>query len=461
MTTISRRRLLGAAGAAGLLAASGAWRYPTQGAMGETPPDGPPEPADPLHSGIEHVVVVMMENRSFDHFLGWLPGANGAQDPVTPRYPDDEGTLQPNHRLRDPMGCAHPDPDHSYAGGRFQLHGGAMDNFARGRSDSFAIGFYGQADRPFMSSLARHYTTADAYFCSFLGPTWPNRMFLHAGQTERLANRNSTATIPTIWDQLNQPGGPTGRYYHSDVPFLALWGGRYRRISAPYEQFLADAAAGRLPNVAYLDPRFIGAGHGAGNDDHPKAHIGAGDAFLADVFHALSQGPGWERTVLVVNYDEWGGFYDHVVPPRVTPGIPFGTRPAGGVDRDLVNGRVLLGFRVPCIIASPFTRSPDPTRPVIDHRLYDHTSVLKLIEWRWRLRPLTQRDGSVRRTDPGNLAAALRFGSPDASVPPAMPHPRAPLLASCRRAHAAAVAGDEDDTWTPIADRAVAHGWDL
>jgi phospholipase C len=463
MTTITRRRLLGAVGAAGVWAASGAWRHPSLGEVERALPGNPWVPVDPARSGIEHVVVVMMENRSFDHFLGWLPGANGAQDTSRRRYPDRQGRLHANYHLADPMGCAHPDPDHSYAGGRFQLHGGAMDNFARGRNDTFAIGFYGEADRPFMSALARHYTTCDAYFCSFMGPTWPNRLFLHAGQTERLGNRNARATVPTIWDQLNQPGGPTGRYYYSDVPFIGLWGGKYRRISAPYQQFLADAQAGTLPNVAYLDPEFIGAGKGRGNDDHPRAHIGAGDAFLGDVFHALSHGPGWQHTVLIVTYDEWGGFYDHVAPPRVTPGIPLGAQPGSDVDRDMVNGRVLLGFRVPCIVASPFSRSWDPRRPVVDHRLYDHTSVLKLIEWRWRLRPLSQRDASTQPTDPGNLADALRLASPDASVPPGIPRPKPPVLASCGSPHAqAALAAEaDDDTWTPILEVARQHGWNL
>jgi len=107
--------------------------------------------------------------------------------------------------------------------------------------------------------------------------------------------------------------------------------------------------------VAFVDPSFVGSGAGRGNDDHPRAHIGAGDAFLSEVFHTLSSGPGWERTVLLVTYDEWGGFYDHVVPPRVTPGIPIGTAPASGPDRDVVDGRVLLGFRVPCVVASTTT----------------------------------------------------------------------------------------------------------
>jgi len=162
MTDLSRRRLLGAAGAAGFLAATGGWPASRRrGAAATTAPAATagvlPLPAD---SGIDHIVVVMMENRSFDHFLGWLPGANGAQDTTTPRYPDADGKRHPNHHLTDPRGCGQGDPDHSYAGGRFQLHAGAMDNFARGHNDTHAIGFYAEADRPFMSALARHFIRA-------------------------------------------------------------------------------------------------------------------------------------------------------------------------------------------------------------------------------------------------------------------------------------------------------------
>jgi phospholipase C len=452
---ISRRRLLAGAGAGavGLLAGGAAWRRAgSAAAAGGSGAGG---------AGIEHIVVVMMENRSFDHFLGWLPGADGVQDPTTPRFPDQEGTLRPNHHLTDPMGCGHPDPDHSYDGGRFQRNGGAMDNFARGHNDDYAIGFYTEADRPFMAALARHYTTCDAYFCSFLGPTYPNRLFLHSAQTDRIRNGPEPTAMPTIWDQLNTPGGPTGRYYYTDVPFLGLWGTRYRSISLPYEEFLADAAAGRLPDVAHVEASFLGFGEGHGNDDHPHAHIGAGDAFLSEVFHALADGPGWERTVLIVTYDEWGGFYEHVPPPRVTPGVPIGGDPASGVDHDLVDGRALLGFRVPCIVASPFSRGPDPAQPRIDRTLHDHTSILQLIEWRFGLTPLTARDASTRPGDPRSLLTALRLDAPNPDVPAAIPRVSPPPASAtgCPPAAHAVAAADDEDTWAQLADVARHHGW--
>jgi phospholipase C len=160
------------------------------------------------------------------------------------------------------------------------------------------------------------------------------------------------------------------------------------------------------------------------------ADIRAGDAFLSEVFHAVSSGPLWDKTVLVVNYDEWGGFFEHVPPRRVTAGVPIGTSPSSGPDTDLdAEGRTLTGLRVPCIVASPFTRG-SPARPSVDHGFFDHTSVLKLIEWRWGLDPLSARDASTAPTDPDNLATALEFARPDPSVP-ALPRLAPFLSAGC------------------------------
>lgn len=262
---------------------------------------------DPLGSGIEYVVVVMMENRSFDHVLGWLPGSDGRQRGL--RYADPAGIVRRTYPLvPDYTGCGHPDPDHSYEGGRIQYAGGAMDGFLKSGNDVYGIGFYTEDDRPFANTLARHYLTLDRSFCSILGPTFPNRLFLHAAQTDRLSNT----------------------FAHADI----------RR----------------------------------------------GDAFLAQAFHAVANGPGWPSTVFIVTYDEWGGFFDHVAPPRATA--------PNTVDQDLVAGKAPLGFRVPTIVASPWTRG-DANAPSIDSGVADHTSILKLIEWRWGWPPLTARDASA------------------------------------------------------------------
>src|SRR4051794_23434635 len=355
-------------------------------------------------SGIDHIVVVTMENRSFDHLLGWHPTANGEQAGLS--YPDETGALVPTAPLApDFTGCGHPDPDHSWQGSRISYAGGAMNGFLlAGQNDNYAIGYYGEADRAFFNALALEYTTFDNFFSGILASTYPNRIFLHAAQTDRLDNTLDLSTLPTIWDRLAEKG-VSARYYFSDVSFLWLWGAKYLPISASYADFLADAAAGTLPSVSYVEPRFLGEEEGLSGDDHPHADIRTGDAFLADTFSAVASGPDWDSTVLIVTYDEGGGFFDHVAPPRATA--------PNGVDPDLVNGKALLGFRLPVVVASPFTRG-DRANPLVNSTLFDNTSILKLIEWRWNLRPLTARDAS---TDIGNLATALDVQSPNPTIP--------------------------------------------
>src|SRR5438093_10279650 len=323
---INRRDFLRTAAGVSGGAALGRFGWPTLQAAGTSrdlllPP--------PSRSGIEHIVVVMMENRSFDHLLGWLPNADGRQAGLV--YEDAADIPHETHALApDYTGCPHPDPDHSYGGGRVQYDGGNMDGFLRsGSNDDYAIGYYVEADQPFYSALARNYTTLDRYFCSILGPTFPNRIFLHAAQTDRLSNTPQLATMPTIWDRL-AARRVSARYYFSNLPVLGLWGLKYLPISRFYLEFLLDASTGNLPAVSFLDPRFTTTDDGTGNDDHPHADIRSGDAFLAQTFHAVANGPGWPRTLFIVNYDEWGGFFDHVAQPRATA--------PNTVDLDLVAG---------------------------------------------------------------------------------------------------------------------------
>jgi len=293
-----------------------------------------------------------------------------------------------------------------------------MDGFLRaGTNDDFAIGYYVEEDRPFFNALARTYTTCDRFFAAIMSETYPNRVFQHAAQTDRLQNTLDPSTLPTIWDRLAEKG-VSARYYFSDVPFLALWGAKYLPIMRPYDEFLADAADGSLPSVAFVDPRFINDETGTSGSDHPHADIRVGDAFLADTFNAVAASPNWSSTVFIVTYDEWGGFFDHVPPPRAAA--------PNDVDPDIVNGKVLLGMRVPVVVASPFTRG-DSNSPRVVSTVFDHTSVLKLIEWRWHLKPLTLRDAS---SDVGNLLEVLDLDHPDVVVPP-LPHPIAPLIVPC------------------------------
>jgi phospholipase C len=268
--------------------------------------------------------------------------------------------------------------------------------------------------------LARNFTTLDNYFCAILAPTFPNRIFMLAAQTDRLADTLSLINLPTIFDRLIR-AGIKARYYYSNVPFLALWGLKYIFISRTYDDFLSDAASGRLPAVSYVDPRFSILDNDTGNDDHPHSNIQRRESFLAETFNAVASGPAWSSTVLVVTFDEWGGFFDHVPPQRVV--APNNVDP----DIDMVTGKVLLGFRVPTIVASPWTLNTNPNSPVVNSTLFDHTSILKLIEWRWGLNPLTARDAS---SELGNLATTLDFANPNPQAPP-LPEPPPPASSPC------------------------------
>jgi phospholipase C len=345
------------------------------------------------------------------------------------------------------QGCAYLDPDHSWEGGRTQYNNGAMDGWLRAHSDLFSIGYYQRPDRPFFNEFAASFTTLDRYFCSILAETFPNRFFMHAAQTPTLHNVPTESgitdpqTMPTIWDRL-AAAGVSGRYYFSDTPFLALWGDRYLPISRPYAQFLVDAATGLLPAVSFVDPRFLDEGSGSSGDDHPHADLRVGDAFLSQTFHAVASGPKWANTVFIVTYDEWGGFFDHVAPPRSVA--------ANTVDPPDANGDVLLGMRVPVVVASPWSRAG--AAPRVNSELFDHTSILKLIEWRWNLPNLTARDAASSNIT--NLVHALDLAHPSLIVP-SLPTLLTPIVNICVPPPAAAA----DNPWLALQRSPLMRGW--
>ncbi|MGZ4777471.1 MAG: alkaline phosphatase family protein [Oryzihumus sp.] len=424
--TLTRRQLLGAAGASGLAVTAGATRWWPDGAA-----DAAAALPAPAQSGIEHVVVVMMENRSFDHFLGWLPGADGKQAGLT--FTDRKGVKHQTHHLQQFDSCGFEDPDHSYEGGRIQLNGGRCDGFLKsGLNDLEAIGYYTDADLPFYAGAARDWTTFDRYFSAVMAETYPNRFYMHAAQTDRLHNNTSMCQLPTIWDRLKAKG-VSGKYYFSDVPFTALWYGAHADISVHFAEFLTDAATGTLPAVSFVDPRFQDEASGTSNDDHPHADVRAGQDFLNQVYDAVRNGPGWDKTVLLINYDEWGGFYDHVAPVHA-PDVSAKTS--------------LRGFRVPCLMISPMAR-----RKHISHATYDHTSILKMIEWRWGLKALTPRDAKAR-----NIAEALDFSSaPDLSSPTYS----VPAFTPAGCTPSAKESGAETAEWGDLRELALKLGWRL
>jgi len=332
-----------------------------------------------------------MENRSFDHFLGWLPGADGKQAGLT--YADKRGIAHPTHTLApDFQGCTYHDPEHGYLESRVAYNHGKCDGFLRaGGNDLYAIGYYRRRDLPFLGAAAPAWTVCDRYFAPIMGPTMPNRMYLHAGRTDRTTDLPVPSRLRTIWDALAERG-IAGRYYRRNFSFLGLWGTRYLPITRSFADFQRDCRAGRLPSVAYIDPAYTLPVLGLGSDDHPPADIRAGEWFLSQVYRAVTTGPAWPRTLLVITFDEWGGFFDHVPPAHAPDVNPLHS---------------LRGFRVPTLLISPFAR-----RGHVDHHVYDHTSVLKLIEWRFGLPALSARDAQA-----SNLATALDFGRHNTRAP--------------------------------------------
>jgi phospholipase C len=428
--TTSRRNLLRAGVGIAALAGAGGVAAAAPALAGSTRASASTLPSDPRTSGIDHIVVVMMENRSFDHFVGWTKGADGKQAGLT--YTDKAGVAHATQHLTEFQGCGFNDPDHSFEGGRVELNGGRCDGWLRaGTNDAFSIGYYQSADLNFYGRAVPQWTTFDRYFSPTMAETYPNRFYQHSAQTDRTHNSTVTATMPTIWDRLAD-AGVSRRYYFSDVPFLALYGSKYVPISSPFSQFLTDAAAGTLPAVSFVDPKFLDEGSGSSADDHPHADIRAGQAFLNSIYKAVTSGPKWSRTALVINYDEWGGFFDHVAPGSAPDARP-----------DLGTG--LRGFRVPCVLISPRAR-----RGYVSHNTYDHTSVLKMIEWRFGLKSLTVRDAAA-----ANLAEVLDFKSAPNLTAPSYPVPSFVGL-PC----ADGVPGDEEE-WSQLAPIASSLGYSV
>ena len=389
-----------------------------------------PRLPQPQQSGIDRLVVVMMENRSFDHMMGWVPGADGRQAGLV--YTDKGGVAHSTFALApDYQGCSHPDPDHSYEGGRIQFNGGACDGWLRsGTNDEYAIGYYTEPDLPFFAGATRHWTVCDRFFSATMGPTFPNRFYLHCAQTDRMTNSFDLSTLPTIWDRLARDR-VSAQYYFSDVPFLALWGAKYVSTARHISSFFEACRSGRLPEVSFVEPRFIEESSGISNDDHPHADVRDGQVFQNLIYSAVTDGPMWRNTMIVFLYDEWGGFFDHVPPTSA---------PTSSIDRAAGNRDGLRGFRVPAMIVAPFAR-----RGYVAHTVFDHASVLRFIEWRWRLDPLTDRDATAN-----NLAEELDFSSRSLAAPLYPMHPGP---------HATFCAPFEPDKWDAIRRMAASYGF--
>jgi phospholipase C len=363
-----------------------------------------PSPRTP----VEHLVVVMMENRSVDHYLGWYGAENDDFDSTQQgAYRDlrqgEDGPLvstEPWGRAgrANFHGRGFADPSHGWTGGRAERNGGACDGWLHPvtGNDEFTLSYYDPDDIPVWAGLTRDYQAYDRWFCSLLGPTQPNRYYLHSAQSGGLKNNDLPPQLaeehpewalgwdwPTIWT-LADTYGLSARYYYSNLPQIAFWGARHLHHASPVAEFYAAAAAGALPQLSIIDPWYI-APSGISNDDHPHADIRLGQAFISDIVEAFATSPCYRKGALVVTYDEWGGFWDHVDPPQVPDDRATPDEPGGEQDFGQV------GFRIPSTIMSPWTRARAGKGNRVDHTTYEHASILRFVSENWGLPYLTTR----------------------------------------------------------------------
>jgi phospholipase C len=383
----------------------------------------------PSNLPIDHFVVLMMENRSFDHYFGWLAGQADAVQDIS--YVNPEGESVPTRHFTtlgtggvEYKGCGHPDPGHGWNSGRVQLRDGFM---AEGSgNDEYALTYFNRGELGFIHDAAKQYTCYDRFFCSILSSTWPNRYYKWSAQAGgKKTNDPPIGSAGNQWETIFDRAignGLTARYYNSDLPFSAVWGSRGAAWTNPITRYYEDCAAGTLPNIAFVDPPFRdgGGGDGLSADEHPLGDVRLGQAFMSDVVNAFVQSPNYQRGALFVIYDEWGGFFDHVRPPRV---------PDDFESRDPEEDFGQMGFRIPAVAVSPFARgraSSSSDRFRVDHGTYGHESILKLIAYRFGLGNLTKRMAYSR-----NIGRSFNWKRPDFE-PPDLPSPPEIVTQPCQ-----------------------------
>ena len=327
---------------------------------------------------IDHIVVLMMENRSFDHMLGYLKlvaghaDVDGLEIGMANKY---KGKTYPAHHLNITVLNDQQDPCH---GGKCVVdqlkdnNGGFVSNFAATSKDPYigvVMGYYNQDDLPAYDHLAQEFMICDRWFSSVPGATFPNRLYALAGQADKSKDNKKIPIYdkPTFVRHLDKKKISWRWYVHDKlltlrITTLRLIDGKYR-FSDNYKKFnsdfFKDAAEGKLPAVSWIDPNFVDFGSADANDDHPPADIVAGQDLVLKTYHALINSPLWSKTLFIIVYDEHGGFFDHVAP--------------GKAEDDDPNFRS-YGLRVPAIIVSPWVG-----RGQVSHTLFDHTSIIKTI----------------------------------------------------------------------------------
>ncbi len=407
---------------------------------------------------IEHVVILTQENRSFDHYFGSYRGVRGFSDASAAFQQSDPantanspiGKLLPFHLDTSKANAAcTPDISHDWVPQHQSWDNGKMDGFVSSRlainsnDATLTMGYYTRADIPYYYSLADAFTICDNYFCSVIGPTDPNRLYTMAASLDpdgknggpvlqtivfNRAAMNGRLTYTTMPEQL-QARGISWKVYSSPDENVA---GRllsdnvlsyFKNFQDPASvlhqnafgpqfpaDFLSDIVSGNLPQVSWLIGSIL-------TSDHPPAPSLFGESILSLIVSALMANPLlWAKTVLLVNYDENGGFFDHVAPVTAPAGTPGEYVTAAAVPDPTVvgspaiNGPIGLGFRVPMLIISPFSRGG-----FVSSDLFDHTSVLRFLETRFGAE--VPNLSAWRRATVGDLTSAFNFKDPDQSSP--------------------------------------------
>jgi phospholipase C len=437
---LSRRAVLGGAlaGAAAIGLSPG--RATAAAARAALPP-GPgtlPNPKAPAGTDqipqISTIVIVMLENHSYDNILGMMRGRGDGfalgkhRRPLASNpWPNDSVVPPPSkdavvHAFPMPNPCqVDAKPSNTWEAFHVSYAHGRNNGFVKSQSGPVSMGYVKPSTLPFTNSLAATFPVCDRYFCSVGAQTYPNRRFLMAGTSLGLTTDALNGDRPpngTVFEALNRYGISWKNYY-STLPSALIW--TYLASVpgiAPHlvniAGFFSDAAAGTLPAVSLVDPNFD-----TQSEENPQ-DVQYGDQFLAQVVSAVMASPQWPHTMLVWCYDESGGYYDHVPPPRavkpdrVEPVLSPGDA-GGSFNR--------LGFRVPAGVVSPYAR-----RNYVSHVVHDHTSILKLVESKWNLPALTYRDLKADNLlDAVDLTARRAFLHPPALSAPADPA----ILAGC------------------------------
>jgi phospholipase C len=398
---VSRRQLMASMG--GMVLASFALPPALRKALDSAPPSVLSSASKvPPVSEIKHVVVLMQENRSFDHYFGAMPGVRGFADPAVSKQvffqkdaSNPKGYLLPFHADTTTSDAQQiPSTSHSWGPLHDSWDSGKMDGFvtshiaANGSAGQYTMAYFKRDDIPFQWALADAFTVCDGYHASMMGPTWPNRMYLMTGQVDPSGAHGgpmtsnfvppegfSWQTYPEMltnagvsWKvyQENDNYGTNVLEYFDQYQAAPVSSPLYQNAMRFYQagQFEYDALHDRLPAVSWILPTSY-------QSEHPDFMAAAGADFVASKVNAIAANPDvWAKTVFVLIYDENDGFFDHVTPP--TP--PAAT--AGEfVTVNKVSNPIGLGFRVPCILISPWT-----VGGYVNHDTFDHTSVIRLLE---------------------------------------------------------------------------------